>query len=543
MIGPVELVMVIVALAALARTAQFGRGGTILLVGVLGVAMFGWMRMRWGVGVLSPPRQPAHFDGGRMAFFPILLLMAGGVALFASRRHGRSVLGLLAFGAICGLLTFLVLGSVVTYRRVEMSPPHVAMSVPGPHGEVHVDMPAEPPLDELWERLNESRIQLSSAAEQATQQAIAAAAAGSQAAAEEHKAATAGRAAEDSDPSDPVTEEPPTEELVDEPVTEEPVVEETAAEAPAVDDEVAEASSHEEPVDEAADERVEESTSETAEEPQAHDADFTESSEPPSAADPAVEAPVEPTAPPVEPAQPAAEPFADPFGGNRDPQPDARANRAWREPFADPFGGDSAEPFAPATPVAVAALPDPEPEPRPDWVGAPPKVVENIYRVPVQAGPYVTLRECYDQLRNEMRTVVQQRVEELVRESTGARHVHIPDLDWMHVGASYIDRELLTDEYVEINDTSVGTMRTAWGLLEFTPNHDRHLVDSWKRAARQSRMAMVATMAALVVGALGGVLLLLKIDTWTRGYYTKRLFLGVPAAIIALIALIAIGEL
>ena len=33
---------------------------------------------------------------------------------------------------------------------------------------------------------------------------------------------------------------------------------------------------------------------------------------------------------------------------------------------------------------------------------------------------------------------------------------------------------------------------------------------------------------------------LLKVDTWTKGYYTKRLFLGVPAAIIGFVALAAL---
>ncbi len=50
---------------------------------------------------------------------------------------------------------------------------------------------------------------------------------------------------------------------------------------------------------------------------------------------------------------------------------------------------------------------------------------------------------------------------------------------------------------------------------------------------------MVTATASFVLAVLAGILLLLKIDTWTRGYYTKRLFLGVPAAIIACIALIA----
>ena len=49
---------------------------------------------------------------------------------------------------------------------------------------------------------------------------------------------------------------------------------------------------------------------------------------------------------------------------------------------------------------------------------------------------------------------------------------------------------------------------------------------------------MVGAGAGSVLGLIGLVFGLLKVDTWTKGYYTKRLFLGVPAAIIGLLALL-----
>jgi hypothetical protein len=33
---------------------------------------------------------------------------------------------------------------------------------------------------------------------------------------------------------------------------------------------------------------------------------------------------------------------------------------------------------------------------------------------------------------------------------------------------------------------------------------------------------------------------LLKVDTWTKGYYSKRLFFGVPAVIIGIVCFLAI---
>jgi hypothetical protein len=138
-----------------------------------------------------------------------------------------------------------------------------------------------------------------------------------------------------------------------------------------------------------------------------------------------------------------------------------------------------------------------------------------------------------------MRSAVSERITDLAREATGKPYLNIPDLESMHLGNVYIRRELLTDVYVADGEASFGPTKTAWGLLEFTAAQDQQLLEAWKRYARRDGMAITAVISSLVVAGLGVVLGLLKLDTWTRGYYTKRLFLGVPAAIIALVALLA----
>ena len=55
---------------------------------------------------------------------------------------------------------------------------------------------------------------------------------------------------------------------------------------------------------------------------------------------------------------------------------------------------------------------------------------------------------------------------------------------------------------------------------------------------RSERFAVVGAGAGSVLGLVGLALGLLKVDTWTKGYYSKRLFLGVPAAIIGGLALL-----
>lgn len=94
---------------------------------------------------------------------------------------------------------------------------------------------------------------------------------------------------------------------------------------------------------------------------------------------------------------------------------------------------------------------------------------------------------------------------------------------------------MIKDSYVEDVEASFGLTRTLWAKLEISPQQDQFLVESWKRYARRDGIAMAMAASATVLGVLGLAFALLKVDTWTRGYYSKRLFLGVPAAIIAVV--------
>jgi hypothetical protein len=63
----------------------------------------------------------------------------------------------------------------------------------------------------------------------------------------------------------------------------------------------------------------------------------------------------------------------------------------------------------------------------------------------------------------------------------------------------------------------------------------------WEELRRGERFAVVGAGAGSVLGLIGVVFGLLRVDTWTKGYYTKRLFLGVPAAIIGVLALLGLA--
>jgi hypothetical protein len=184
------------------------------------------------------------------------------------------------------------------------------------------------------------------------------------------------------------------------------------------------------------------------------------------------------------------------------------------------------------TEVAEAKIP----APRPDWIGERRNLVVNgVRRVVIEAGPYTQLQECHNALRQEMVKAVQSHLHAVVVERTHDPLATVPPLAALGIGENTITREFLVDQFVEDSEASFGLTKTAWGLLEFNENADANLYNAWRAYARRSRIRMIVLLAGLAVSAVGGVFALLKIDTWTRGYYTKRLFLGVPAAIIGII--------
>jgi hypothetical protein len=218
------------------------------------------------------------------------------------------------------------------------------------------------------------------------------------------------------------------------------------------------------------------------------------------------------------------------------------ATAAAPDPFAEPIAQyeaqhkatEAAKKALESAAVKVAHTPD---EPRPDWVDAPPKLVGNTQRVVVSTDPFVTVEECHAALRDKLRGVVQTRVDELARAANGGHYASTPGLDSMGINIEYILSELCPeDDYIETVNASFGEMKRAHALVEFNDAQDRFLLDRWRAYARVQSIEVVAVLSAFVVGGLAFVYGLLKVDTWTRGYYTKRLFLGVPAAIIAVVA-------
>jgi hypothetical protein len=202
------------------------------------------------------------------------------------------------------------------------------------------------------------------------------------------------------------------------------------------------------------------------------------------------------------------------------------------------------------SPAEVAA------QPRPAWVDQPPKRVGNIWREVVVAGDYETADECYQVADELLYAATWDHLQQLTaREPSPGRARSLDSasglvqaplarmvLQNMGIGIDYIRRQIVPEqgEYLETVERSFGPMKKLYTQLEFTPSVDRELRERWEARERDKRLMAVGGLGGLVVGIVGLAYGLLKIDTWTKGYYTKRLFLGFGAAIIGFVVLVAL---
>lgn len=173
---------------------------------------------------------------------------------------------------------------------------------------------------------------------------------------------------------------------------------------------------------------------------------------------------------------------------------------------------------------------------RPGWVDQPAERVGDVYQMKLTAGPWKELADCHRELEAKLRVAVEHRIQQLAGSQTRIPHVRVPTLEKMGLGIDYVLRDLCTEEYIETHKSqSFEDMKNVHVLLEFTRESDARLLRHWQDYQRQQRVFAVALGAGGVLGVLSLIYGLLRLDTWTRGYYTKRLLLGVPAAIIAFV--------
>jgi hypothetical protein len=226
------------------------------------------------------------------------------------------------------------------------------------------------------------------------------------------------------------------------------------------------------------------------------------------------------------------------------------------EPAADSVLASSPGPWVAATEPApdheVESWPKKETR-RPDWVKYSSKRVGEVQRKVLVTDEWSTERECqraadiglllatYEHIQQLVGNSYEQHATDfaLLSDNPAAVDSRLHQMRSAGITVDYIRREIAKEEYLETVERSVGPMMKLYTLVEFSPSVDRELRNYWDSYRRQERLAAVGFGAGGILGLLGFAYGLLKVDTWTKGYYTKRLFLGVPAVIIGLVALLA----
>jgi hypothetical protein len=214
----------------------------------------------------------------------------------------------------------------------------------------------------------------------------------------------------------------------------------------------------------------------------------------------------------------------------------------------------SDEPAAPKVEEKLAAeLETPESEPakqRPQWVKDPPRRVGETHRDVIITDEYATVPECYRAADIQLKLATYDHLARLVgiRNYADGNLSQLLDgavsdsrldaLAAMGISIDYIRHEIAREEYVETVERSFGPMKKLYTLVEFTPPVDRELRNRWNAHERRERFGIVGLGASSVLGLIGLAYGLLKVDTVTKGYYSKWLFTGVPAAIIGLVWLL-----
>ncbi len=234
-------------------------------------------------------------------------------------------------------------------------------------------------------------------------------------------------------------------------------------------------------------------------------------------------------------------------------KPEAKPKSAKKPSRKEKDSTEQEKPSTAATSV-VAAKTSPGPAPAaspPSWINNPPKRVGEIWREVVVTDEYATIEECYRAADIQLQLATYKHLAQLVglpNYSDGDLHqlldgrVTDEQLTWladMRIGIDYIRSQIARDEYAATTERSVGPMMKLYTLIEFTPAIDRELRQHWEVHERRDRFIMLGAGASSILALMVCVFGLLKIDTWTKGYYSKRLFLGVPAAIIGVWFLIA----
>lgn len=158
---------------------------------------------------------------------------------------------------------------------------------------------------------------------------------------------------------------------------------------------------------------------------------------------------------------------------------------------------------------------------RPDWVDAPPGVVDGAYQTTVVVGPYTTSMECNRQLPNALSKALSDYV---------LLYLGSPAWNYVSLPNDYVLENIVKGTWEENKQTSVGPMKQLHVRLVFDRKTNELIKQTWDNSQRERRLEERLIVAGAVLACVLGLMLVafvvLKIDIKTKGAYRKHLALG-----------------
>ncbi len=112
------------------------------------------------------------------------------------------------------------------------------------------------------------------------------------------------------------------------------------------------------------------------------------------------------------------------------------------------------------------------------------------------------------------------------------------ELAALGIGPREIRRRFVTEEFIETrwSEALASEMQVVHLKLEFEPTQRDELLARWQAVESERRLGKVGMIGTSLLVLLAGFYSALRIDTATKGYYSKRLLLGATLVTIAVAA-------
>jgi hypothetical protein len=181
--------------------------------------------------------------------------------------------------------------------------------------------------------------------------------------------------------------------------------------------------------------------------------------------------------------------------------------------------------------IAPTATPEKQPtmplqRERPAWLDQPGGREGDVYYETVMVERYTTPADAEDALARELVERTKAYVDRYLGEGSSKLFVVPP---------AFIHDHLVKDRYQEAVESSVGPMVNAYARLGFDGRTRARLQRMHRDAQTENNLLSVAGGAAGVLLILGAVFGYLKLDTLSRGYYTRRLQFAAAAVILTVL--------